>query len=386
MLIARPQLAMALQHALKHFRAVALLGARQVGKTTLVRIFEQKAKVARHFDLERPADLQALSTPELTLGELHGIVVLDEVQRRPDLFSVLRPLLDRDPLPARFILLGSASPDLAHGVSESLAGRCRFIRVPGLSLPEVGPAKLSQLWSRGGFPESFIAPSDQVSMEWREAFLQTFIERDLPRLGLRTPSETLRRFWLMLAHYHGQTWNASAIGRNMDMPYKAVQHVRDVLAGAYMIRVLPPWFENLGKRLVRSPKVYLTDSGLLHALFGLGDMAQIRSSPIYGASWEGFALEQTLIALGEQDAYFYGTQAGAELDLMLIRAGKRWGFEYKCTDAPKMTKSLSTAIADLRLEHAWIVYPGSQRYPLSDHAEALPLTDVPHLASRIKPR
>ncbi|MGA2496143.1 MAG: ATP-binding protein, partial [Tepidisphaeraceae bacterium] len=292
MMIQRPKLIYALRHGLEHFKAVALLGARQVGKTTLIDLFSRHASISRRFDLERPSDRAALGTPEQTLSALKGLVVIDEVQRIPELFEVLRPLCDRTPLPARFVLLGSASPSLVRGVSESLAGRCLYLHVPGFSMQEVGTERQSMLWARGGFPPAFLAADDATSMLWRRTMIDTFLERDMPLLGIRVPPVALRRFWMMLAHYHGQIWNASAIARSMDTGYKAVQHYRDILAGAFMIRVLPPWYENLGKRLVKSPKIYLRDSGLLHALLGLEALDSVRGHAIYGASWEGFALDQ----------------------------------------------------------------------------------------------
>lgn len=229
---------------------------------------------------------------------------------------------------------------------------------------------------RGGFPRAFLAETRAAWGLWMESFARTFLERDIPGLGSHVAPEALNRFWRMLAHFHGQTWNASELARSMDVSVTAVNHYRDLLAGTFMLRVLPPWFENLGKRLVKSPKVYLRDSGILHQLLGVGEMLELRMHPRYGASWEGFALEQTLIAHGERDAYFYGTQRGAELDLLLLRSGRRWGFELKCTDAPKTTKSMHIAMDDLKLEHLWVIYPGTQRYPLTERITALPLQEV----------
>ncbi len=357
---------------------VAVLGARQVGKTTLSR---QVALVwdgpVTRFDLELPADREALGKAAHTvLDRCEGLVILDEVQRLPALFEVLRPLCDRPGRGTRFLLLGSASWDLVKGVSETLAGRIQFVDVSGFSLAETGGDSLHRLWFRGGFPPAFCAESDADAMEWHEAFGRTFLERDIPVLGMETAPEALRRFWTMLAHFHGQTWNASRLAEAMGSKRSTVERYRDVLAGTFMLRVLPPWFENLGKRLVKSTKVYLRDSGVLHGLLGLGDPMELPRHPAYGASWEGFALEQTLIAHGQRDAYFYGTQRGAELDLLLLRRGRRWGFEYKCTDAPSTTKSMHIVLDDLKLEHLWVVYPGTLRYPMTEKITALPLREI----------
>ena len=298
----------------------------------------------------------------------------------PELFERLRPLCDDRRRRAVFLLLGSASWDLVRGVSETLAGRIQFVDVGGLSLQEVGVNEQDRLWLRGGFPRAFLAESPAAWGRWMEGFSRTFLERDIPGLGSKVSPEALGRFWRMLAHYHGQTWNAAELGRSMDVSVTAVNHYRDLLVGTFMVRVLPPWFENLGKRLLKSPKVYLRDSGILHHLLGLGEMLALRTHPRYGASWEGFALEQTLLAHGDRDAYFYGTRRGAELDLLLLRQGLRWGFEYKCTDAPRTTRSMQIALEDLRLEHLWVVYPGTLRFPLADRITALPLREVHELA------
>ena len=358
--------------------AVALLGARQVGKTTLAR----QATAAwpgpsRILDLEVPSVREALTqTPDSVLRASDGLVVIDEVQRMPALFEVLRPICDDPARKAVFLLLGSASLDLIKGVSETLAGRIAFIDVPGFSLVEVGKEHQSRLWLRGGFPRAWLAPSSGAWMRWMESFAQTFLERDIPNLGSRAASAALGRFWRMLAHYHGRVWNAAELGRSMDAGPAAINAYRDLLAGTFMIRVLPPWFENLGKRLVKSPKVYLRDSGILHFLLGIQEAEELPMHSRYGASWEGFAMEQTLIAHGGRDAYFYATQRGAELDLMLLRRGARWGFEFKCSDAPRTTRAMHVVVDDLGLRHLWVVYPGSESYPLTDRITALPLADV----------
>ena len=376
--IARPDLRAAAATGLSEAPVVTLLGARQVGKTTLAR---QMAAVwpgpSTVFDLEVAATREALSaTPERLLRESDGLVVIDEVQRKPELFEVLRPICDDGGRRAVFLLLGSASWDLIQGVSETLAGRMLFVDVGGFSLAEVGAEHQDRLWMRGGFPRAWLAPSAAAWTRWMQSFTRTFLERDVRGLGSTVSPEALGRFWRMLAHVHGQTWNASELARSMGVSATAVNHYRDLLAGAFMMRVLPPWFENLGKRLVRSPKVYLRDSGVLHFLLGLEDRRELPLHPRYGASWEGFALEQTLLAHGEREAYFYGTQRGAELDLLLLRRGRRWGFEFKCADAPRTTRSMHVVIDDLGLEHLWVVHPGDLKYPLTDAITALPLKNI----------
>lgn len=381
-LIARPRLMNQVLQFLDESPVTVLLGARQTGKTTLAQmaaeIFEKRTgAMVHHFDLERAASRAALSTPEITLEPLRGLVVIDEIQRLPQLFEILRPLTDRPEATVRFLVLGSASPGLVRGVSESLAGRALFLQVPGFAMDELGADAQNSLWIRGGFPRSWLASSDRASDRWREAFITTFLERDIPQLEIRrVPSETLRRFWTMLAHYHGQIWNASELARSIGVSPKTAFYYRDILAGGYMLRLLPPWFENLKKRQIKSPKIYIRDSGLLHTLLGIADMPALRSHPRYGASWEGFALEQILAMFGSENAYFWSTQRGAELDLLLFRDSIRWGFEFKCSDAPTMTKSIHIALNDLCLNRLFIVYPGKERYRLHEKVEALPLTRV----------
>ncbi len=382
--LARPTLIDAVTGGLSEAPVVALLGARQVGKTTLARqVVSAWRGSSAVFDLEEAAVREALSaTPERLLRAGEGLVVLDEVQRMPGLFEVLRPICDDPGRRAVFLLLGSASLDLVKGVSETLAGRMLFVDVGGFSLAEVGPDEQDRLWMRGGFPRAFLARSDAAWTRWTESFTRTFLERDVPGLGSRVSPAALARFWRMLAHVHGQVWNASELARSMDVSVTAINHYRDLLAGAFMVRVLPPWFENLGKRLVKSPKVYLRDSGVLHFLLGVQAMRDLSAHPRYGASWEGFAVEQTLLAHGGRDAYFYATHRGAELDLLLLRRGRRWGFEFKCTDAPRTTKSMHVVIDDLGLEHLWVVYPGDREYPLTDSVTALPLGRIRTLELR----
>ena len=357
---------------------MALLGARQVGKTTLSgQVASAWAGPSTVFDLEVAATREALSmTPEKLLRESEGLVILDEVQRMPALFEILRPICDSRNRKAVFLLLGSASLDLIKGVSETLAGRILFVDVGGFSLAELGTQNQDSLWMRGGFPRAWLAPSTPAWTRWMQSFTRTFLERDIPGLGSKVSPEALGRFWRMLAHYHGQTWNAAEVGRSMDVSVTAVNHYRDLLTGSFMLRVLPPWYEKLGKRLIKAPKVFLRDSGILHFLLGLEEMKELQLHPRYGASWEGFALEQTLIAHGEREAYFYRTQRGAELDLMLLRRGRRWGFEFKCTDAPRTTKSMHVVVEDLGLERLWVVYPGEPEYPLTDAIIALPLKKI----------
>ena len=364
--------------ALSEAPAVALLGARQVGKTTLAaQVAAAWPGPTTTFDLEVASVREAMSrTPEALLGECEGLVVVDEVQRLPSLFETLRPICDAADRKAVFLLLGSASWDVVRGISETLAGRVLFVDVGGFSLQEVGPEHQNSLWLRGGFPRAWLAPSAAAWRRWMQSFTRTFLERDIPALGAGVPAQALSRFWRMLAHYHGQVWNAAELGRAMDASARTVNRYRDLLAGTFMVRLLPPWFENLGKRLVKSPKVYLRDSGILHTLLDLDAMQALRTHPRHGASWEGFALEQTLLAHGQRQAYFYATQRGAELDLLLLRHGRRWGFEFKCTDAPRTTKSMHIVAEDLRLAHLYVVYPGDLRYPLGDGITALPLKEI----------
>ena len=382
--IARNDLLSAVIDALSEAPVVALLGARQVGKTTLAgQVVNAWPGTSTLYDLEVAAVREALSaTPERLLRNADGLVVIDEVQRMPALFEVLRPVCDNPNRRAVFLLLGSASWELIKGVSETLAGRILFVDVGGLSLRDLGTEHQDRLWMRGGFPRAWLARSPGAWTRWMQSFTRTFLERDIPALGVRTAPEALARFWKMLAHYHGQTWNASELARSMDVSVTAVNRYRDLLAGTFMIRVLPPWFVNLGKRTVKSPRVFLRDSGILHFLLGLEEMAEVAMHPRYGASWEGFALEQTLLAHGEHEAYFYATQRGAELDLMLLRRGRRWGFEFKCTDAPRTTKSMHIVVDDLGLERLWVVYPGDLEYPLTETITALPLKKISDIALR----
>jgi predicted AAA+ superfamily ATPase len=361
---------------LRRFPVVALLGARQVGKTTLAheiaRGFRGKSTF---FDLERAADLSLLADPELALRPLRGLVILDEVQRRPDLFPTLRVLADRRPLPARFLVLGSASPALLHQASESLAGRISFHELRGLSLAEVGARRLGRLWLRGGFPRSFTARSQGESIEWRREFVRTFLERDLPQLGTRVPAPTLGRFWAMLAHAHGNVWNGSEFGRAFGVAHTTVLRYLDLLSGAFVVRQLPPWSENLAKRQVKSPKVYISDSGLLHTLLDIGREADLVRHPKVGASWEGFGIQAVIDRLRARpdECYFWGTHAGAELDLLVVRGALRLGFELKRTVAPKVTPSMRIALESLHLKRLDVIHAGERTGALAKGIRAMAL-------------
>lgn len=361
--------------ALGRSPVAAILGPRQCGKTTLAREVAEGRK-CETFDLEDQADRDRLANPRLALEGASGLVVIDEVQRRPELFEVLRVLVDRPGRRARFLLLGSASPDLVRGVSESLAGRIAFVDMGGFDLGEVGAERHRKLWIRGAFPRSFLATSEERSLAWREEFVRTFLERDLSQLGIGVSAEALGRFWNMVAHFHGGIWNAADFARSLGTSEPTARRYLDVLTGTFLVRQLRPWHENIGKRQVKAPKVYLRDSGLLHALLGLKTIRDLTRHPKLGASWEGFALEQVLSAAGPADAWFWGTHAGAELDLLLMKRGRRWGFEMKCADVPQVTRSMRIAMQDLRLDRLWVVHPGAKSYPLDRGIEALGISDL----------
>jgi len=383
MMIERAELMAQLETSLRRNPVTAILGPRQCGKTTLARQVGLREGAA-YFDLEDPRDQARLSNPQLALESLRGVVILDEIQRRPELTMLLRVLADRRPLPCRFIVLGSASPDLIRGASDSLAGRVHFVDMSGFTLGEVGWQHRDQLWLRGGFPPSFLANTNEESNEWRKNFVRTFLERDLPQLGVQIPSEVLRRFWTMLAHYHGQIWNGSEIGGSLGVTHHTTRKYLDLLTGAYVVRQLQPWFENVGKRLVKSPKVYVRDPGLLHSLLGIPDLPDLQSHPKLGASWEGFVVEQILSWAGERNAYFWATHSGAELDLMVMAKGRRWGFEIKYQDAPTVTKSMRIAVQDLKLERLWVIYPGSRSYPLDEKIECISLEQLGEIRERFR--
>lgn len=375
-MIKRSQHLRALERHLTQFPVVALLGARQVGKTTLARVLASETPgPVHHFDLEDPTDRSRLDDPKLALSGLHGLVILDEAQRRPDLFPVLRVLVDRPDHDARFLLLGSASPDLIRQSGESLAGRLAFYNLPGLTLAETGPATHDSLWIRGRFPRSFLADDDDSSDLWRRNFIRTYLERDLSLLGFRVPSDNLRRLWTMLAHSQGHVLNTSRLAGAMGMSNTAIRNYLGVLVDTFMVRLLPPFLPNVGKRLVRSPKIYLRDPGLLHTLLGLGTFDQVVGHPVVGASWEGFAMEEVIQQEGadERDCHFWATHAGAELDLLITRGGRRIGFEFKRTSAPRTTRSMHSALETLELDELRVIYPGDQAFPLAERITAVPL-------------
>ncbi|MDA8991302.1 ATP-binding protein [Opitutales bacterium] len=356
---------------------VSITGLRQSGKTTLAKEFASQYQVAcTHFDLEDPRSLARLSEPMTALENLSGLVVIDEVQRLPAIFPVLRVLADRKEKPACFLLLGSASPLLIKEISESLAGRVALLEMDGFNLMEVGSEESKVLWNRGGLPPSFLAGSDTSSLQWRQDFMTLFVERDLPQFGVTFPSAAMRRFWAMLAHYHGQTWNASELAKSFDVSQAIIRKKLDILTGAFAIRQLPAWYENLGKRTVKSPKIYLRDSGLLHALLDLSTFDQLESHPKLGSSWEGFCIEQILSITGSSHAYFWATHAGAELDLFLLHKGKRIGVEIKYSDGPSTTRSMRQALEDLSLDHLFVVYPGKEDYPLDKNITVTSLPSI----------
>jgi predicted AAA+ superfamily ATPase len=373
--IARDRLVAGIHAALRANPVAALLGPRQCGKTTLARLVAA-GRPGDYFDLEDPVSLRRLSEPMTALRPLRGLIVIDEVQRLPEIFPVLRVLADRKPLPARFLVLGSASPDLLRQSSETLAGRIAFVESSGFTLSEVGHGSWRRVWWRGGFPRAFLARTDAASRQWLQAFIQTFLERDLRLLGVEIPPVALRRLWSMLAHYHGQIWNASDLSRSLGQSHPTIRRQLDVLSGALMVRQLPPWFENLGKRQVKAPKVYIRDSGILHALLEIANPRALEGHPKIGASWEGFVLEEVIRVAGERNAYFWSTYTGAELDLLLFLKDSRYGVEVKYADAPGVTKSMRIALEELRLKHLYVAYPGDQTYPLDDRITVMPLPQL----------
>lgn len=374
-MISRNQLLQRLREALARSRVVALVGPRQCGKTTLARQIVA-ADSPNYFDLEDPSRQIHLENAKTALENLRGIVVIDEVQHRPELFPVLRVLADRVPLPSRFLILGSASPALLRQSSESLAGRIELIEIGGLSLAEVGLSEQVPHWVRGGFPEAFLANDDQRSRQWRANFVRTFLNRELPQWGVTAPAATLFRFWSMLAHCHGQIWNAADPARSLGLSQHTIRRYLDILTDLFMIRQLPPWHVNLKKRQVKSPKIYFHDTGLLHELLGIATEDELLLHPRCGASWEGYVVEQTLRAVEPQAAYFWATHQGAEIDLVLLKNGRMYGVECKRVDAPTLTPSLRIAMADLKLDRIAVIYPGLHRYSLADRIEAVPLAAV----------
>ena len=368
-----------LNQRFKESPVVAILGPRQCGKTTLARQFvrEHRSRKIHFFDLEDSRDVARLKNPLLTLEGLRGYVVIDEIQRRPGLFPALRVLVDKYPQ-TRYLILGSASQDLIRQGSESLAGRITFLELGGFSLDLIPFKDLKKLWHRGGFPRSFLARTAEASFQWRQDFISTFLERDIPALGIPIPAPTLRRFWMMLAHYHGQIFNASELGRSLSTGDNTVARYLDILSGTFMVRRLQPWFYNTKKRLVKRPKVYFRDSGLLHALLSIASEKDLVSHPKLGASWEGFALEQIIqhLNLREEEVWFWSTHTGAELDLLFEKRGKRWGIEIKYADAPTLTQSMKSALEELSLAHLWVVYPGNQDYRLDTRVSVIPIQNL----------
>jgi predicted AAA+ superfamily ATPase len=379
--ISRPTHLQALRLLLDQFPVVALIGPRQAGKTTLAQQLAQGAP-SHFFDLEDPRDAARLASPMLALDSLTGLIVLDEIQTLPALFPALRVLADRPGRPARFLLLGSASPELVQQSGESLAGRVAYHELGGFDLAEVGLENTRKLWVQGGFPRAYLE-DEAASVRWRQAFTRTYLERDIPALGLRLPPATLRRFWGMLAHYHGQTWNGAELARAFGVSEKTVRHYLDILAATFMVRVLAPWHENLGKREVKAPKIYLSDSGILHTLLGLDSEAALLGHPKVGASWEGFAMNQVIAALGAtpQQCHYWKLHTGAELDLLVQQNGVRRGFEFKLGDSPRTTASMHSALKDLQLDSLQVVHAGPHSYPMADRIQALALADVLSLAS-----
>ena len=356
------------------FPVTAILGPRQCGKTTLARTLAADS----YFDLENPQDLARLEQPQLALEDLTGLIAIDEIQRLPDLFPLLRYLVDQGKS-RKFVILGSASRDLIRQSSESLAGRIAYLPLGGFRLSDIDPLAIKTLWWRGGLPPSFLAASDDESLLWRNQYVTTFLERDIPQLGITIPARTLRRFWTMLSHYHGHILNYAELGRSFGVSDMTVRKYCDILEGTFMVRILQPWYVNVGKRLVKRPKLYLRDSGLFHALLSIETPEQLHASPRLGASWEGFALECVCRTLGKEngDLYFWNTHAGAELDLFWQARGQNWGVEFKYEDALRLTRSMKTAVEDLELERLWVVYPGKAAYALTEKIRVIPLADIP---------
>ena len=365
----------AINERLGSFPVVAILGPRQIGKTTLARqVARAFSGPAHRLDLENPTDLnRLLEDPGLVLDDLRGLIVIDEVQRRPDLFPILRVLSDRRPLPARFLILGSASPSLIRQSSESLAGRIAYHDLGGLGLHEVGYHRLSRRWLRGGFPPAWLARSNVAATVWLESFVRTFLERDLPELGVRVPAPAMRRFWTMLAHSHGQIWNASEFARSFAVADTTVRRYLDILAGALVVRQLQPWHANVSKRQVKAPKIYLRDSGVLHALLGIDDMRSLHSHPKVGASWEGLILESVVsqLHLPAEHAHFWAAHAGGELDLLLTRGTKQVGIEIKRTSMPKVTRSMHAVLEILDLAELIVIHAGRDSFRLAGNIRAV---------------
>ncbi len=360
----------------------ALLGPRQCGKTTLARRLTRQRR-AHYLDLESSADLARLENPQMFLEPLEGLIVIDEIQLRPDLFPILRVLADREKTPARFLILGSASPSLVKHASESLAGRLEFVDIAGFNLEETGAENSERLWLRGGFPRSFLAKTCEDSLAWRENFIRTFLQRDIPQLGITIPEPALRRFWTMLSHYHGQILNSSELGRALGISDKTVRRYLDILTHTFMVRQLQPWYENISKRQVKSPKIYLRDSGLFHALMSIPDKKALWTHPKIGASWEGFMLEQLLQNM-PGEAYFWAAHSEGEIDLVIIARGKKHGVEFKWSEKPAAARSLRLAKDLLSIEKVWLVYPGKHSFPLDEGIEAVPPSEICKIRDALK--
>jgi predicted AAA+ superfamily ATPase len=384
-MIARTRERTTLAGLLTRYPVVGIVGARQVGKTTLAGYLRRGMRTPpAYFDLENPEHLARLSDPMLALKGLTGLIVIDEVQRKPDLFKVLRVLADRRPLSAKFLILGSASPELIRQGSETLAGRIQYHELQGFGLDEVGMQYADRLWLRGGFPRAFLASSNAASAEWRRGFISTFLERDLPQLGVNIRSATLRRFWMMLAHYHGQVWNSAEFARSFGVADTTVRNYLDLLTSALVVRQIPAWHENIGKRQVKAPKVFITDSGLLHTLLNLQTMTDLEGHPKVGASWEGFAIGQVMrqLRVRPDECYFWATHAGAELDLFVVRGRQRIGVEIKRTGSPRLTPSMRSALSDLRLQRLYVIHAGEDTFQLHRQVEAIALS---RLLSDLRP-
>jgi len=374
-MIKRSGLKLRLQKALERSRAVVLLGPRQCGKTTLARELVDVTS-ANYFDLEDPESIRRLDNANTALAGLKGLVVIDEVQRRPELFPILRVLLDRRPLPAKFLILGSVSPELLKQSSESLAGRIETIVMGGFGLDEVGPKQSQRLWLRGGFPLSFLAKNDADSFIWRKSFIQMFLERDLRQQGIAAPTVALYRFWTMLAHTHGQIWNAADPAGSLGVSQPTIRRYLDILSGVFMVRQLQPWHANTKKRQVKSPKIYIRDTGMLHTLLGVKTESDLLGSPRCGASWEGYVIEEVIHSVDPDEVYFWATHNDAEIDLVFMKNGRMYGLECKRADAPKMTPSMKIALEDLKLEHIAVVYPGKKRYTLNKKVTVVPFDAI----------
>jgi predicted AAA+ superfamily ATPase len=358
-------------------RVVAILGPRQCGKTTLARRYfaHHNAPKENYFDLENPLEADLLQDPLLALTSLEGVTVIDEIQRSPEIFKVLRVLVDRTPLKQRFLILSSASRELIQQSTESLAGRIHYLELPPFTLSETG--NLKNLWLRGGFPLSYLADTVQNSMQWRQDYIRTFLEQDIPNLGITIPANRMRRFWMMIAHHHGQLFNASELGNSLDLTNKTIRRYLDILIGTFMVRELQPWHENISKRQVKTSKIYIRDSGILHGLLNLTNYSELTRHPKVGSSWEGFALESVIQSCkaDQNECYFWAVHQQAELDLLIVKDDKKLGFEFKYSTSPKLTTSMKAAIQLLKLDKLTVIHPGSRRFKLSEKIECIGLEE-----------